>query len=562
MNLFDLMAKISLDTSEYEEGLDSSEKKGKSFAQSLGSGMKTAAKVGGIAIGAVATGAVALGTAMVKGTSELAAYGDNVDKMSQKMGLSAQAYQEWDAIMQHSGTSIDSMQRGMMTLSNAAVNNSEAFQQLGISQEEVASMSREDLFAATITGLQGMEEGSERAALAQQLLGGAAKELGPLLNTSAEETEAMRQRVHELGGVMSDEAVKAAAAYQDSLQDMNTSIDGLKRGIVTNFLPGITSVMDGLTAIFSGDSGSGTQKITQGISDMIKKISDGMPQVIKVGGDIMKGLLGAISENLPTILEQGTEIILMIATGIIENLPQLVESGVEIILQLAGSIADSIPTLIPTIVDVVLSIVNTLIDNAPELVTSAVEIMVALAGGLISAIPELIAKAPEIINSLVNAVIESAPSLVDAGIEMINNLVDGLTSVIDTVKNVFDFSWSLPDIALPHFSIGDGPSVLGITLPKIIVSWYKKAYEDPYMFTSPTVMATAGGLKGFGDGSGGEIVYGRDRLMQDIREAVGSMLSLDIKLYLDGDKLVGGTSDRMDGELGQMQQYQLRWEGA
>lgn len=34
-----------------------------------------------------------------------------------------------------------------------------------------------------------------------------------------------------------------------------------------------------------------------------------------------------------------------------------------------------------------------------------------------------------------------------------------------------------------------------------------------------------------------------------------------IKLYLDGDKLVGGTSERMDGSLGQMQAYQLRWEG-
>lgn len=35
-----------------------------------------------------------------------------------------------------------------------------------------------------------------------------------------------------------------------------------------------------------------------------------------------------------------------------------------------------------------------------------------------------------------------------------------------------------------------------------------------------------------------------------------------VKVYLDGDKLVGGTSERMDDSLGQMQSYQLRWEGA
>ena len=85
-----------------------------------------------------------------------------------------------------------------------------------LSQEEVAKMSTEDLFAATIKGLQGMEEGAERTVLANELLGGAVKELGPLLNTSAEETDEMRRRVRELGGVMSEDAVKSAASFQDS----------------------------------------------------------------------------------------------------------------------------------------------------------------------------------------------------------------------------------------------------------------------------------------------------------------------------------------------------------
>lgn len=35
-----------------------------------------------------------------------------------------------------------------------------------------------------------------------------------------------------------------------------------------------------------------------------------------------------------------------------------------------------------------------------------------------------------------------------------------------------------------------------------------------------------------------------------------------INLYIDGDKLVGSTSKQMDRNLGQMQAYQLRWEGA
>ena len=89
MNVFDLFAKISLDTSEYDEGLDAESKKTSSFASKIGGGLKTAAKIGVGAIAAVGTAATAMTGAMVKGASQVAAYGDNIDKMSQKMGLSA-----------------------------------------------------------------------------------------------------------------------------------------------------------------------------------------------------------------------------------------------------------------------------------------------------------------------------------------------------------------------------------------------------------------------------------------------------------------------------------------
>ena len=91
------------------------------------------------AVGAAATAA---GAAIVKNTGEVAAYGDTIDKMSQKMGLSAEAYQEWDAVMQHSGTSMEAMKSSMKTLANAAETNNKAFKELGITEKDLKTMNQ------------------------------------------------------------------------------------------------------------------------------------------------------------------------------------------------------------------------------------------------------------------------------------------------------------------------------------------------------------------------------------------------------------------------------------
>lgn len=451
MNLFDLVAKITLDSSEYEKGLNNASEKAKGF----GGKLQTAMKVGGAAIAAVTTATTALAGSMVAVAGKTAEYGDNIDKMSQKMGLSAQAYQEWDAIMQHSGTSMETMKAGMKTLANAVENGNEAFQRIGLTQEQIASMSQEDLFAATIAGLQKVDNETERTYLAGQLLGRGATELGALLNTSAEDTEAMRQRVHELGGVMSDDAVKAAARYQDSLQDMQTAFSGLSRNMISKFLPAISTVMDGLTDLFSGNGGLDT--IKDGIDQFVGKLSEEIPKVVEVGGNIIVALATAISDNLPTIFQAAVPIVMSLAQGIIQNQPALWESALGIILSLAEGLADSLPELIPTIVDVILQIVDTLIDNVDKLVEAAIEIVIALAEGLINALPKLLEKAPEIIMKLTMAIINSAPKLAEAawkiisviaqgiankfselvnkGREIVNKVGEGIRNVVDSAKN-------------------------------------------------------------------------------------------------------------------------------
>lgn len=240
MDLFTLTAKLMLDTTEYAQGIDNAI----SGAKNIGAGLSKAMSMAKGAFNGAVTVISTVSSVIRQTAGEVAVFGDKIDKASQKLGISAEAYQEWDAVLQHSGTSIDSLGMGMQTLANNAAAGAKEFAALGISQAD--ALSREDLFEKTITGLQNITDENKRAQIAQKLFGRSAKELGPLLNTSAKETEAMRKRVHDLGGVMSNEAVKDSAAYQDALQDMTTAIDGAKRSLFSALLPTITKVMNAI----------------------------------------------------------------------------------------------------------------------------------------------------------------------------------------------------------------------------------------------------------------------------------------------------------------------------
>ena len=410
---------------------------GESGGQSFGSGFAKVLNGTGGAIagagkaiaGAVAVGATAvtaLGTSFVKSTGDIAAYGDNIDKMAQKMGLSIESYQEWDAVMQHSGTSMESMKASMKTLANAAETNNAAFEALGITEKEIAEMSQEQLFERTIKELQQVEDDTQRTYLAGKLLGKGATELGALLNTSAEDTQAMRDRVRELGGVMSEDAVKAAAAYQDQLQDMQTAFSGLSRNLISEFLPQMTTVMAGLTEIFAGNSDEGISKITEGVTGIMDGLMAALPDVLNVATQIVEALAQAILENIPQLATTGMDIVMELGTFIIENLPLLIQAATSIILEIATGLAQALPDLIPAIVEVVLTISEYLIDNIDILIDAAIQLMIGLATGLVQALPILIEKVPVIISKLLAAFLAAIPKLIEAGKQVITILKNGI----------------------------------------------------------------------------------------------------------------------------------------
>ena len=473
MNVFELMAKISLDTSGYTKSLDTAKK-----------AAGTVAKVGVAAFAAVGTAAVGAGVKLVKETANVASYGDNIDKMSQKMGISAKAYQEWDAVMQHSGTSIDALKPSMKTMANQAQQGAEEFQKLGISQEEVKNLSQEDLFGRVIEGLQNMGEGTERTAIASKLLGRGATELGALLNTSAEDTQKMKDRVNELGGVMSDEAVKAAAKYQDQLQDMNTAIDGLKRNLLTGMMPAMTAVMSGITNLASGKTDLGLSEISKGVEEVTKQISKITPVIVKALVNVLPQLGKALVQNISAIVPYLPEMISTLVSAVIDMLPDLITVGIEVMKQLTVGILQALPVLIQALPDIIKALTDGLVslfDSMPEITNMLGELIGVVADTLIDLIPVLVEASMTITEKMIDALtepetlfklVEMAGRLIIAVagglLAAVPKLLEGVAKIMSTVvTNITSFDFGKAGSEL----IGNITSALQGAADKLTTWW-------------------------------------------------------------------------------------------
>lgn len=540
-----------------------------------------------LAASAIKTAASAISDTAQEMITGAAEYGDTIDKMSQKMGMSSDAYQEWDFVLQHCGASIESLKPAMKTLATAAESGSDAFAQLGISQEQIAGMSQEQLFDATIAGLQNVTDETQRTYLAGKLLGRGATELGPLLNTSADDVADMRAQVHDLGGVMGSDAVKAAAAYQDSLQNMQYAFSGLKNNISGELLPTLTLIMDGITKMLTG----------------------GGDEVAAAVGDLVVSLSGQLTAQAPRMMSVALTFVAALVTGLLSALPDLTGAAVDLVGSLLLGFAEQLPNIIVSAATAVQGIADKL--TAPEsitlLVQAAVQILLALAQGLVGALPELIDTIPIIITNLVDAILASLPEIVEAGLQIIIALASGI------ITNSGHFLAVVPKliVALVHAFGSYVSSVAGIG--KAIVDGIRKGITEQWqrlkadvsnLFTglvdwikkllgihSPsTVFAGIGTnmAKGIGAGwqdtigninrdiaatlqpqyvvgvdmqglyaqastlqtaaapaaAGGDIAAVLER-MDRLERAISGM-----QIYMDGDALVGSVASRMDYALG------------
>lgn len=361
-SIFSLFGEILIDNTNADKSIDKTTEKAEKSGSKVGSAFKSIMK-GAVAVGtAVVTGATAVGTAAYKMASDTAAAADNVDKMSQKIGISRTAYQEWDYVMSQNGMSVDKLQVGIKTLTTkmdaankGTASASDAFKRLGVSvtNSDGSLRSQEEVFEETIKALQSMDNETERARLATELFGKAGVEMAPLLNQSAESTEALKNKAHELGMVMSDETINAGVTFTDTIDTIKRAFGGMMNTLGGAVLPIVQSVLDLIQSKLPA-----IQELFVRLTPIIQSLFDGiLPPLFELVETLLPILMGLIESLLPVI----QDIITAILPVIINLLQMLLPFIVQIIEQILPIVVQLIEALMPLIADILMYLMtNTL----------------------------------------------------------------------------------------------------------------------------------------------------------------------------------------------------------
>lgn len=301
LEIFKLFGSIMVDSSAAEDSIQKTDEKAEKLGNKLQSGIKTAGKWAA----GITAGAAAVGGAMFKAAEKTAAHADEIDKMSQKLGMSRKAYQEWDYVLSQAGVDIGSMATGMKTLTNKlddAKNGSDKatamFEKLGLSMEDLKTMSREDIFKATISGFQQMEDSTERAALANDLFGKSGQELTALFNESAESTQELIDKANELGLVMSDDAITAGVDMTDAMDTAKRSLQAVGNGIGAELMPMFVELLNWVTAHMPE-----IQAAIKKVTDFVVKAIEGAKPYIEELKPVFEGVFKGIEVVWENVLK-------------------------------------------------------------------------------------------------------------------------------------------------------------------------------------------------------------------------------------------------------------------
>lgn len=470
MNLLDLFVKISVD--------DQASSNLGGIASKIGSGLKTAAKIGTAAV-AAAAGAVSLLTKqsldgyaeyeqLVGGVETLFKQSadqviEYANRAYETAGLSANEYM--DTVTSFSASLLQGLggdtEKAAEVANQAVIDMADNANKMGTSMEMIQN-AYQGFAKQNYTMLDNLKLG----------YGGTATEMARLINDSGVLEDTVEVTAETVNSVSFDKMIEAIHVIQDQMgitgttaEEAASTIEGsvnMMKSAWSNLVAGIADDNADLDKLIENFTYS-VSKAAENIIPRIEKIFTGFGDlIVKLAPVISEQLPSLVSSVLPSLVDAATALVQgvvdaapgivaaladmapQITGAILSIIPQLLDVGVQMLIALVQGIASAMPEIAPQLANCVAQIAEVLTqpDTLVALVEASTLFIVALVEGLVDNLPTLLAEAPKIVKNLASAFIQSlsyiGEAAIEIGVALVQGIWDGIKRMGDWLKSMVE----------------------------------------------------------------------------------------------------------------------------
>ena len=475
----------------------------------------------------LSTAAAGIGAGLLKLGYDAVKGADDLNTLSKQTGISTDELQKMQYASDLVDVSVEDITGAVTKLKTKMSPANKTLQELGISVQNADGSLRSttDVFYEAVAALGEIENETERDRVAMELFGKGADSLAGIIDDGGAAFQEYGQQAEDLGLIMEQDTLNTLNAANDTIDQLKATFTGTFAEIGASVMEVLGPALE-KAAEFLQMVAEKLRSLTPEQTEMILKIIGIVaalgPALVVIGKLI--SVIGTLHSAIGTVTTfLGGPVTIAIAAVIAIGV--LLWKNWDTIKEKAAALKDWVVDKWNKLKDGVSNATTAIKDFTKQRLDNIKSIYENAGGGIkgimalaMNGIKETFRNGFNILNQLTGG---KLADIKQKFVDKFNAIKDFVKGVIDKIKAFFSFNVELPHIKLPHFSIQPAGWKIGDLLkgeiPHLGIEWYKRAYDSPVLFTSPTVVTTPGGLKGFGDGNGGELVYGRDSLMRDIR---------------------------------------------
>ena len=448
MSLFNLYAKLSLDSSAYDRGVKEATASGKSLASTLGKGLASAAKIGAAAIASVGAGLVALGRIGVDYNAQIESYTMGLTTL---LGTAEEANKVINNIKEDAAKTpfdVAGLVQANQLLIGAGVSAENARETiLALGDAVSATGGGNDELSRMAANLQQIKNVGVASAIDIKQFAMAGiniyKIMADYLGITTEEVKDLKINYDDLSAAL----IKAASAggiYEGAMQRQSKTFKGL-----------VSTLKDNAKALV----GEVFQPISQGlISSVLPEVNKGLEQLatayktggtkalLKSAGSVLANVVNYITSRIPDLTSVAMTLTGAFAEGILDGLPKILSSITQSVASVASQLLS--PSTISKVFDALstaaFTLVEQLLDVAPELYSQFINGSLTLLEKLLS--EDFFGKLVELMLNIPAALVEAFMKIdwIDVGKRIIKAIWNGVKSLGKTLVES-DKGW-LPSI--------------------------------------------------------------------------------------------------------------------